>query len=252
MTSISFPSLRKVMIWLFIIMVSAFAVGTVFFVLDAPGKDLSDGSWIPVSTPPEEITAARIHLEIDSGSVVLTEGHGSSLLSGRVHGTRRDAAPRLSYLNMDGTAMVGIERQDDLVQFLFGDEEAWELALNNQVPSEIAIMSGTGDITIACGRAPITGLELESGVGSVSLDLTEWSGDHFAATISSGVGDITILLPEDAHIAVALSSGLGDVSVHGLSGDTNGYYHHPVLADAPSLDLAISQGIGDLTIRTVS
>lgn len=249
MTSIWFPSLQKVIIWLFIIMVSAFAVGTVFYILDAPDTDRSKGSWVTVYTPDEPVTAAKIHLELDTGSLSLTEGTGPSLLNGQVHVARKEAAPRLSYQNTDGTATVGIERQSDLVQFLFGDEEIWELALNQDIPSAIAVSSGAGDITIACGRSPLTGVELESGVGSLTLDLGEWSGSHFAGTISSGVGGITILLPDDVHIAIALSSGIGNVSVHGLSGDLNGYYYHPQQADAPSIDLVISQGIGDITIR---
>lgn len=249
MTTIPIPSLRKVMVWLFIIMVSAFAVGMVFYFFDAPEPDRTKGSWVTVYTPDEPVSLARIHLELDTGSLSLTEGNGPSLLAGQVHVTRKEVAPRLLYLNTDGTATVSIDRQSDLVQYLFGDEEVWELALNREIPSELSVISGAGDISVASGRSQLSGVELESGFGSITLDLTGWSGTHLAGILSAGVGEITVLLPDDAHIAIALSSGFGNLNVQGLSGDTTGYYYHPDMAGAPSIDLAISQGIGGITIR---
>lgn len=110
---------------------------------------------------------------------------------------------------------------------------------------------------------PRTGVELSSeysaGVGDATLDLTHLSASDLAdvrITLSGGIGDLTVVLPEDIRTTVEADLGIGEISISdrttstttsGIGGDID-----PVTVGSGEhhLTVRIDAGIGDVSVET--
>jgi phage shock protein PspC (stress-responsive transcriptional regulator) len=96
----------------------------------------------------------------------------------------------------------------------------------------------------------------DSGVGDLTVDLTAVDvtdlGDPIPVLVSSGVGDVEVIVPRAADVLVSVDNGLGEAEVFGDSSD-NGFY--PGSGSAAWTDdgiaefrLTVESGIGDVEV----
>ncbi|RMI09235.1 hypothetical protein EBM89_11285 [Cellulomonas triticagri] len=101
---------------------------------------------------------------------------------------------------------------------------------------------------------------ISSGVGDVTLDLTEvpLSGETLRVPVSGGIGDIRVIVPEDTAVVAEITSGVGSVrwDVDGREQTTDGFGNNPTFrSDAvvdgqdPALELLVQVGVGSITIE---
>ena len=201
--------------------------------------------------PPDAITKARMNLVVDSGSISIASGTGSEYLSGNVTVTSKGNIPGLSHIMSNGTANIAIDRPAQIFHDIIGGDEHWELLLHNSTPTSLLLSLGTGDISLNPQDAMITELALENGAGSIFLDMQDWNGTSLPIRIDNGVGEVTILFPEKSRISVILDRATGNLFLTGFSGQEQKYYHHTSVQDAPIINVTISQGLGDITLKTM-
>ena len=90
----------------------------------------------------------------------------------------------------------------------------------------------------------LTRLDVDAGVGQVTVDLTGTWQDDLDANISSGVGELTLRLPHSACVRVDVEGGLGIVNTHGLTKDGNDYVNDACGESEVTLRIDISAGVG--------
>lgn len=81
----------------------------------------------------------------------------------------------------------------------------------------ISLRGGIGDRSYTPERAVEVRDEYRLGVGSLRLDLSDvdLSGQLKRVTLSSGVGDLEVIVPADADVSVDARAGVGEVKVFG-------------------------------------
>ncbi|MEZ4729788.1 MAG: DUF5668 domain-containing protein [Caldilineaceae bacterium] len=135
----------------------------------------------------------------------------------------------------------------------FGRREdgLWNLHLNANVPTALAVSTGVGSATLDLELLELTDLEVSTGVGEVEITLP--GRGNFEATIEGGVGAIVVLVPDTLAAQIDANAGLGSVHVEGDYLQRDGEYSSPDFNTADDrVTLTVDGGVGAITIRQVT
>lgn len=134
---------------------------------------------------------------------------------------------------------------------------AGDLKLNFDAPNPTAMVEGR--FQAGAGRTQIRGLlnanaeyiKIEGGVGQT---IAEFTGDALTtsgrAKISTGMGELVLVLDEDAPIRVTASVGLGDVKAdRDLVRRKSGFETESYATAEHKLDIDVSGGVGSIRIE---
>jgi hypothetical protein len=115
-------------------------------------------------------------------------------------------------------------------------------------------------LDVGASKLEVTGLgnagpeqaEIAGGVGDITLDFTgAWS--HSASIeVSTGVGALTLRLPDDVGVRVEVESGLSNVDVSGLRRSGDAYVNDAYGEAEIELDISVTTGIGQVSLIEVS
>ncbi|MCW2581333.1 MAG: hypothetical protein JWQ53_123 [Klenkia sp.] len=115
--------------------------------------------------------------------------------------------------------------------------------------------AGIGDRTEIPQTADTVPSRYESGVGDVTLDLTQLDladlDRPITTRIDAAVGDVEVLVPASADVRVSVANGLGEADVFGQSsgGTFAGTGSDPWTGDdTPEIVLSVESGIGDVEV----
>jgi hypothetical protein len=125
----------------------------------------------------------------------------------------------------------------------------WNLKLNDRVPLNLVMHLGTGEAHMDLGSMKLRSLQVNMGVGSLSLDLRGHPTEDCDVRINGGVGDATVLLPKDVGISAIATGGIGDISVEGLQKRYGRWENDAYERSSVRIRLNISGGIGDIRLR---
>lgn len=154
-------------------------------------------------------------------------------------------------------------------------ELRWNIGLSPQVPLALTISGGVGASELDLSALQLTSLNLNLGVGAVTLRLPAADAAYTATlssgvgeanitiapdaaltlTVSGGVGATTIDVPDGAAVRLDASGGLGAITVPGsltlVSGDgDNGIWESEGFSGADRrIEISYNGGVGGLTIR---
>jgi hypothetical protein len=118
---------------------------------------------------------------------------------------------------------------------------------------DVPFTGGVGERTVR-PTGDVIDREVELGVGELTFDLT---GVDFETIVGGtelrarvGVGELIVIVPEDAPIRVEARSGLGDVQVFGQEeGGLDAEITTPAPADASAITLVATVGIGEVRVE---
>lgn len=145
----------------------------------------------------------------------------------------------------------------------------WDLAFDPEVPlilkleigagesdidlsgtniKSLEINTGAGECTINLSNTHVAEVDLKAGVGEVTLDLTgDWEGDN-RTVVNGGIGQLTVYVPKNIGVRARISGLLGEIN-HNLRKDGSYYVNELYGASDYSMELIISAGIGEVSIR---
>ena len=125
----------------------------------------------------------------------------------------------------------------------------WDLHLNDNVPMKLHVVMGAGSADLKLGSLSLTSLDLDQGVGPVTVDLTgNWKAD-LDAKIKRGLGDLALRLPPSACVRVGIEEGVGKVDAQGLVKDGNDYVTDACGRSEVTLRIDISAGVGNTKLE---
>jgi hypothetical protein len=218
-------------------------------------------------------SAASVSVEIfmAAGELEVSGGAGDLLEAGFTYNVE-ELKPEVSYsaaqlIVSTPDIEVGIGSLWDLDDYRY----EWELRLNEDVPMEmnidmgagradlmlgtlsltsLDIDTGAGDVSVdVSGASSLTRLSLEMGAGKVTADLTgDWQED-LDAVFQGGVGDLTVRLPRTVGVRVDIEGGLGQVDVTGLSRDGDVYANDAYGESDVTLRIEIEGGVGRINLQ---
>jgi len=127
----------------------------------------------------------------------------------------------------------------------------WDVHLNDNVPMEMHVDMGPGNANLKLGSLSLTRLDLDTGVGLITVDLTGSWQEDLDARINGGLGALTVRLPGNACVRVDVEGGLGNVNAQGLTKAGNDYVNNACGESGATLRIDIAAGVGNINLEVV-
>ncbi len=221
----------------------------------------------------EDAKKVRVTIKMGAGELKI-DGGADELLEADFTYNVEDWKPEVEYQIKDDEGRLTL-RQPDTDKFSArGDVRyEWDLRFDDKTPLDIHVECGAGNTTMDLSTLNVTELDMKLGAGDAELDLSkntslsnldvtmgagkltldltgQWESDVEVA-VQGGVGDITLLLPEDIGVRVNVTKGIGDIDNSGLY-ERDGAYVNKAYDDAAvRLEITIQAGVGQINLEVV-
>ena len=127
----------------------------------------------------------------------------------------------------------------------------WQLGINSDVELDLEVDIGVGDVTLDVSDLTVDNAWLDFGIGRADTTLPREDGAE--VMVDGGIGTVTIRVPEDVGARIFLDAGLVGrwlPSDYTHDGDT---YTSPNYARADTrVDVTIGLGIGSIRVQQLS
>lgn len=204
-------------------LVGLLAVGLVVLVMVAPAAF----DWLPQGSRsaelrqavldyrPDGIERAEIDLNTSRWPVeIAASGDGSALVTGEI----TYAGELLEDSDESGGVASYQLNTRDSGGWIFNPvnwaavdtSEAWQINLNASVPTALALDSGSGRVTADLSRLTLTALDINSGSGSIDIQLPDGS---YHMNVDTGSGASSWRLPANANGSYRFNTGSGALSL---------------------------------------
>ncbi|WP_042470334.1 toast rack family protein [Bacillus ndiopicus] len=213
-------------------------------------------SIIPSKTKEESIVvekdkAKNLNVDIDLGVGEITIEKGAQeWVEGTAQYNKKKLAPHVSYKLQGKTGEVTIEQKSAKNLGLSGVKNNWEIMLNEDVPMNLAIEMGASDADLDLQGLQLEKLDINTGVGDLTVNLGgDWS-NSFDATIESGVGQTTVILPSKVGVKITVEKGIGTLDVDGFTAKGKGVYINEAYGkEDVTINVDVEMGLGEVTFK---
>ena len=198
----------------------------------------------------EKDKAKELHLELTLGAGELNVEKGADeWVEGSINYNQDKLKPEVSYkLKGDkGIAVIDQENKGLLDKINFGElKNEWNLALSDEIPLNLVVNSGASDTNLDLKGLNLKELDVNAGVGDITIDLSGKWKKSFDAVLALGVGQSTIILPEDVGVKIESSKGIGTADFVGFISTGDGIYVNEAYEDADvNINLKTDLGVGE-------
>jgi len=119
--------------------------------------------------------------------------------------------------------------------------------LNPVVLDKFEYHTGASEVTLkGLGFAHLRNLEFYGGAGSYHIDLTGELLDDMNVKVSSGMSDVTLVIPTDAHTIVSINGGISNINANGTWTISGNQYESG--AGSPVINIDIEMAVGNLNL----
>ena len=234
-----------------LLLTALFLIGGALYVGGSPSAPVR-GEVTEIRYAPGPVGEADVHIAGNTGRLeVGSMAEGGVLVLGTVRlggsetiqeESKEENGKAIYRLSSEGVGVVGVS----------GSESVWNLRLNGEIPTQLAVNTGAGEAELDLQRLRLTGLQVELGVGAATISLPR--AGLFDGNISGGIGRLVIRVPDSLAVELQVDTGIGQVSVDNgfvLVGD-NRYRTAAAQREGEKAALKISSGIGQVVIETIS
>ncbi len=207
-------------------------------------------------------TSADVRVTMGLGTLkIRSDAESGTLAAADFTYSRKQWEPEVEYELEDSDEIAKLEvKQPSVDSMSLGDKistdmapmtNEWDLALAPSVPMDLSVEMGVGEAKLDLGNSMVRTLQVALGAGDATIDLSgDWAED-MDADIMAGVGELTLIVPEDVGVRVwGQNEGVGDYTVEGLERDGD-YYVNDAYGDSDvTLDIRLQRGVGDVEVRT--
>ena len=211
---------------------------------------------------------AKVVLDMPAG-VLNVKAESNALAEANITYDRADWKPQVSRSNQNQVAELRI-KQPELRNSTNNKtkENTWNINLSKNTPLELQVEFGAGESKVDLRNSQVEKLNLDGGAGSLNVDLRgsqvkvlkantgvgelvldlrgSWNHD-LQVEISSGIGNVKLLLPKDSGIRLK-RSGMGNLSAGGLKKENNYYRNQALGKSKHTLSINVSGGLGSVTV----
>jgi len=127
----------------------------------------------------------------------------------------------------------------------------WQLGINSDVELDLEVDIGVGDVTLDLSDLTIDNATLDFGIGRADATLPQVNGAE--VMVDGGIGTVTIRVPEDVGARIVLDAGLvGRTLPSGYTHDGDTYTSSNYSRADTRVDVTIGLGIGSIRVLQLS
>jgi hypothetical protein len=198
--------------------------------------------------PLGEARSVRVETRMSAGELRLGGG-APGLLDARFRTNVESWRPEVNYSLEGSRGLLRIEQPRRRGVSWGRAENKWDIRLTDQVPLEIEARFGAGQADLSLGELDLQGLNIDMGVGDLTLDLAGYSGGGFSGRVKGGIGHGALYLPRDVGVRVTVEGGLGSIDAVGFLVDHRVYTNEAYERSGTKIELRVEAGIGSLELR---
>ena len=209
------------------------------------------------SIPLNNAHTAIIDLYAGSGNLTIERAilEESVLINGRVQYSEKQGPPTQALSYADDRVIFKLHAFDSgrpwfkLPWAPCNGATNWFFRLNRSIPMEVKTQSGGGNINLDLADCSLINLTATTGGGNIDLVLPDLVA-NMSASLNSGAGNVTILIPGNLEAKVHASSGLGKVIVDQRFEkiDENNYQTPDYEKVAYQVEINATTGMGNVVI----
>ena len=108
--------------------------------------------------------------------------------------------------------------------------------------------AGAGEFDLNLANTSLANLNVNAGVGALTIDLSGKQGANLKADINGGIGSIELVLPRNTGVRVKVN-GLGSIEMNDLK-KKNGYYINELYGKTSNnIEVSVKGGLGSIELR---
>ncbi len=193
-------------------------------------------------------TSASVQIKMGAGELSL-KGGADSLMEATFSYNVAEWKPKIGYRESGAQGELSVTHQDEKLPV--GDPliNEWDIRLSNDIPLDLVIHTGASVSDLNLSDLSLSRLEIETGAGITTIDLTgSWDQD-LRVSIQAGVGEITVRLPSETGVRVNMDTALVGVTADNLIKDDDGYVNRAFSTAAHTLTLDLQAGVGSVKLE---
>lgn len=199
----------------------------------------------------EKDKAKALEVDIDLGVGEMNVSSGAKeWVEGNAEYNVKKLAPQVDYDLHGDTGEVEIKHKDSTRLGLSNIKNTWAIQLNDSIPMDLNVETGASLANLDLQGLQLEKLDIEAGVGDLTVNLGgDWK-KSFTTTIETGVGQTTVILPSKVGVKLTTEKGIGSSNVEGLISKGNGVYVNEAYDKADVvLEVNSELGIGEITFK---
>jgi hypothetical protein len=207
-----------------------------------------------IKTEMERIEAgsvAMLHTEIDmtEGILHLVGGTDAVMDATFIYDAADWLKPLVEYTaDPGGQGRLRVDQRSTGRPTMHQGRNEWTVRLNDSLPTDLRVKFGVGQADLVLSGLHLNSLDINNGVGLLTLDLSgEW-GRNLSAHIKGGIGNMTLRLPQTVGVRIDTLVNLGDVAARGFKREDDVYVNDLYGATPVTLDITLETGIGKVTL----
>jgi len=199
----------------------------------------------------EKDKAKALEVDIDLGVGEMNVSSGAKeWVEGNAEYNVKKLAPQVDYDLHGDTGEVEIKHKGSTRLGLSNIKNTWAIQLNDSIPMDLSVETGASLANLDLQGLQLEKLDIEAGVGDLTVNLGgDWK-KSFTTTIETGVGQTTVILPSKVGVKLTTEKGIGSSNVEGLMSKGNGVYVNEAYDKADVvLEVNSELGIGEITFK---
>ncbi|MBN1221962.1 MAG: hypothetical protein JXB23_01845 [Candidatus Aminicenantes bacterium] len=125
----------------------------------------------------------------------------------------------------------------------------WDISVNKDIPIAIKIDFGAGEGDLDLRELLLESVDIDMGVGDLTVDITGRRQDDFRVDVDGGVGSATFYLPKHIGVRARVDKGIGSVNARGMQKEGNVYTNEAYGRSDITINMKISAGIGSIDLK---
>jgi len=230
-----------------LILVGAIVAGMIWFA----GNRSPALSEEQVLQSAEGVEKADLQLNAIAGRLRVNTVHDPDvLLKGTVRLSRTEDLVKEGEVQ-GGMAVVNLKSEGFalLPTFTWRANPAWDISLNDQIPTSLAVDMALGENDLNLRSADLSKLDVSTVMGKTTVVLPQ-SG-HYQADLTGVMGEVIVMVPAGISIELELDPLITTISVpEGYTRDGD-WVRSPTAGSNPSVYVRVSQLIGSIRIQEI-
>lgn len=241
-----------------LVVLAVLGAGAAFVVANGDFSRPGTLASAPVNIRLDNATSAEVRVDLGVGNLSIgsMSGDDKLLASGNLDYFETHGAPRQDVTESGDRASVELAERAGGWSFGSnwfngGRSPGWEINLNERVPLDLEVDSGTGNLTLDLEKLQVSTLKVDSGTGNASITLPS-NPRSTTVDIDGGTGNLELIVPQNVEARIEVDSGIGNTNVEArFSKQGEDTYESSGYSTATNrLTIKVDHGIGNLNIRS--
>jgi hypothetical protein len=195
------------------------------------------------------VSSLQAEIKMIQGVLQLKDGASEAVKAEFTYDDADWKPPTVQYsVDSSGLGSLKIEQRDTHRPSMRPGRCEWVVLLNKNLASDLNIKFGAGKADLRLCNLKLSRLKVESGVGTVVVDLSGELQQSLEAFIKTGIGDTTLRLPQNAGVRLHSAVDFGRLQLHDLTWDGKAYTNAAYGKSPITLDIHIESGMGKVTL----